>query len=348
MPTAKIMCVASVFLAYYHTFYTEHGFFFRLAYRERIYNKKKGGFLIAAIGIAVIDHIMVIRGFNNHEGSFQAESYHSEGGGMAATACCAASRLGSETRLITRVGDDINGQLIIEGLNKYHIDTSRITMMKNHHSTVSMVLVDQSTGNKQFYAEDVKPLYAETVELDENSIRDADVLLVDGHCMTEATQGVRLAKTLGIPVVADFKRRYENIETLFPYIDYFIIPSFFAHELTGKNTPEEMIDELRNIQSGLPVITDGSRGGYYPGSKSRTEQYRTFHIDTVDSTGAGDAFHGAFCHFLAKGLPLEHCLDLSSAVGALNCRAFGGREALPSIEELRSFLNKNVLQYDNI
>lgn len=304
--------------------------------------------MIAAIGIAVIDHIMVIRGFNSHEGSFQAESYHSEGGGMAATACCAASRLGSETRLITRVGDDVNGQLILEGLHKYYIDTSRTTMMKNHHSTVSMVLVDRLTGNKQFYAEDVKPLYAETVEFDETSLRDADVVLVDGHCMTEAAQAVRLAKRFGIPVVADFKRRYKNIEILFPYIDYFIIPSFFAHELTGKNTPEGMIDELGNIQSGLPVITDGARGGYYPGSNGKPEQYRTFHIETVDSTGAGDAFHGAFCHFLSNGLPLERCLDLSSAVGALNCRAFGGRKALPSTSELRSFLKENGHPYDDI
>ncbi len=304
--------------------------------------------MITAIGIAVIDHIMVINEFNNKEGSYQAISYHSEGGGMAATACCAASKLGSKARLITRIGDDVNGRLILEGLEKYNIDTSKITVLKRHHSTVSMVLVDRNTGNKQFYAEDIKPVYAETIDFDADVIEGADVLLVDGYCMTEAIESVRRAQKSGIPVVADFKRRYPDIGELFPYIDYFIVPSFFASDLTRKKTPEEMVKCLRDIQSGLPVITDGSHGGYFPGNNGELKQYRTFHIDAVDSTGAGDAFHGAFCHFLSKGLPFELCLDLSSAVGALNCRAIGGRAGLPSIGELLSFLEENGFQYDNI
>ena len=304
--------------------------------------------MIAAIGIAVIDHIMVINGFDNKEGSYQAISYHSEGGGMAATACCAATKLGSNARLITRVGDDVNGRLILDGLKKYNIDTTRTATLENLHSIVSMVLVDQNTGRKQFYAEDVKPLYTEAVDFNPEVIDGADVLLVDGHCIAEATEGVRWAQSHGIPVVADFKRRYQNLETLFPFIDYFIVPSFFAAELTEETSPEDMIAGLRDIQSGLPVITDGSRGGFYPGHNGAIKQYRTFQIDAVDSTGAGDAFHGAFCHFLAKGMPLDTCLDLSSAVGALNCRAVGGRAAMPSMDELCAFLKENDYQCDAV
>ena len=72
--------------------------------------------MISAIGISVVDHITIIDGFKDTEGTFGTEEYMSEGGGMAATAMCAASKLGSVTRIFTRIGDDISGQYIVENL----------------------------------------------------------------------------------------------------------------------------------------------------------------------------------------------------------------------------------------
>ena len=102
--------------------------------------------MITALGISVIDHIMVIDGFNHDDGSFFCEYYTVESGGMAATALCAASKLGARTRLLTRIGDDINGQFIVDGLKRFGVDTSGVIYIKGKHSTVSIVLVDANTG----------------------------------------------------------------------------------------------------------------------------------------------------------------------------------------------------------
>ena len=80
--------------------------------------------MISAIGIATVDHIVVIDGFHDHEGSYWADAYRVEGGGMAATALCTASRLGSPTRLFSRIGDDINGNFIAGGLASFNVDIS--------------------------------------------------------------------------------------------------------------------------------------------------------------------------------------------------------------------------------
>ncbi|MFC1542229.1 carbohydrate kinase family protein [Candidatus Latescibacterota bacterium] len=301
--------------------------------------------MIAAIGISVVDHIMVVNGFNDREGSYHTEKYIIEGGGMAATALCAASKLGSDTRLFSLVGDDLNGQFILEGLAKFNVDVSGVIGLKGKTSPAGVIIVDLNTGEKQFYSERFKSVYAAPVDLDVSLLGGADVLLLDGHWIDGSLKGARYAKAHGVPVVADFKRMYEGVETLFPYIDYFIVPAFFAEQVTGKRTIEGMLGKLKSMQPGIPVLTQGRDGGAYL-SGGKMKQYETFEVDVVDSTGAGDAFHGAFCHFLSRGVNFEMCLNLSSAVGALNCRSLGGRNSLPSTEELSCFLREKGLKCD--
>ncbi len=300
--------------------------------------------MIAAIGISVVDHIMIVNGFNKNEGSFYSEKYLIEGGGMAATALCAASKLGSDTLLFSRIGDDINGKFILDELGKFGVETSGVVVLPGQTSPAGIVMVDVNTGEKQFYSERIKNAYADTVKINLSLLEDAKILLLDGHWIEAALKGARYAKSNGIPVVADFKRMYEGIEILYPYIDYFIIPSFFAEEITSEQRMEPMLEKLTSLQPGIPVITQGSNGGTYIAG-GKIKRYRAFEVDVVDSTGAGDAFHGAFCHFLSIGYNLETCLNLASAVGALNCRSYGGRCSLPSCEELSFWLKSFDSQY---
>ena len=137
--------------------------------------------MIAAIGISVIDHIMVIDGFKTTEGTFHCEKYVVDGGGMAATAMCTASRLGAKTRLLSRVGDDLNGRYILEGLACFGVDTTGIVKVKGRNSTASFVLVDSTTGEKQFYCELQKPAYIDPIECDLSLLDGAQVLLVDNR-----------------------------------------------------------------------------------------------------------------------------------------------------------------------
>ncbi len=296
--------------------------------------------MITAVGISVADIILVMDGFRTGEGSYHCERMLSEGGGMAATALCAASRLGSKTRLVSRVGDDIHGRFIIEGLQAFGVDTTGVAIVSGRNTTVSIVLADRTSGEKQFYSEYHKSAYLDPVDAGLSHLDGTDVLLVDGHWTDQALRSAREAHRRNIPVVADFKRMYDGLEEIFPLVDYLIIPRFFAAEITQETDTERMLRALAGRWNCVPVVTSGSEGGAYllDGNSGR---YPAFPVRCVDSTGAGDAFHGAFCHFLSRGTNIPRALELSSAVGALNCRALGGRSALPTPEELSAFLAKH-------
>lgn len=294
--------------------------------------------MIVAVGISVVDIILDMNGFREGEGSFHCERMYTEGGGMAATALCAAARIGSRTRLLSRVGDDLHGRFVREGLERFGVDTAGLLAVTGRNTTVSIVLVDRNTGEKQFYSEYEKSAYLDPLEGDLSLLEGADVLLLDGHWTEQAVRSARRARELGIPVVSDFKRMYRGLEAVFPLVDYHILPRFFAAEVTGESAPEAILGKMRAVYGGTPVITAGSEGGMYL-HEGEVRSYPRFPVECMtDSTGAGDAFHGAFCHFLERGAEVGRCLELASAVGALNCRAYGGRAALPDREELSAFL----------
>jgi sulfofructose kinase len=260
---------------------------------------------------------------------------------MAATGLCAAARLGSETCLLSRVGDDIHGRYIRERLERFGVNTAGVIAVPGRNTTVSIVLVDRNTGEKQFYSEFEKSAYIDPLEGDLSLLEGSDVLLVDGHWTDQALRSAKWARERGIPVVSDFKRMYRGLEPVFPLVDYHILPLFFAAEVSGEREPESILRKMHSLFGGVPVVTSGSEGGMYL-RDGEALRFRAFPPPRlVDSTGAGDAFHGAFCHFLEQGADLGRCLELASAVGALNCRAYGGRAALPDREELSGFLVDN-------
>jgi len=298
--------------------------------------------MISAIGISTIDHLMVVENFINKEGTFYSESYSIEGGGMAATAMCAASKLGSKTKLFSRIGDDVNGQFILKGLTDFKVDTTGTVTVKNARSFTTLIFIESKSGEKQFWCEKKPVVFEKTLKLNIDLLKGTKVLLIDSFWMEAAQEAVLWASQNNIPIVADFNEYVTGIDKLFPYVNYLIVPSFFAISLTQKNTISDILHSLKKMINGIPVVTDGSKGGaYLPGDKVRN--YKVYNVPCNDSTGAGDAFHGAFCHFLSLNYPLERCLDMASAVGALNCQAIGGRKGLPDNNLLMSFVNKSLL-----
>ena len=296
--------------------------------------------LISAIGISTLDHLISIDKFRESEGSFYCDSYSADGGGVAATAVCAAAKLGSPARLFSRIGDDINGEFIKKSLQKFEVDLSGLVVLENTSSYTSYIMIEASTGEKQFWSLLNHPVFKKPVTLNIDLLKGTKVLEVDGFWMEAAQTAVMWARQNNVPVVGDFKEMYDGLDKILPYIDYLIVSEDFARKITKEDETHTMLYALKNMISGMPVITQGNKGGTYL-YKDEIRNYQTFSVKSIDSTGAGDAFHGAFCHFLANGFSTEDCLDLSSAVGAMNCLEKGGRKGLPDMKVLELFLINN-------
>jgi sulfofructose kinase len=127
-------------------------------------------------------------------------------------------------------------------------------------------------------------------------------------------------------VVADFHRPSPAALALLPHVDFAVVPRAFADAWTQGR----VADTLARIQreyGATPVVTLGARGGVWLEGR-RMRRYRAPRVRVVDSTGAGDAFHGAFAAGLAQGRPLERCIERASRAAARACTALGGMGAL--------------------
>jgi sulfofructose kinase len=168
----------------------------------------------------------------------------------------------------------------------------------------------------------------------------AKVLHLDGCDVQACLRAARQARRLGIPVVADLDTVYPKIEKLLPHLDYLIGSSDFPTALTGIEDPFDslaiMSREYKIHAAGVTLGGDGallfSAGRYYysPG----------FVVDAVDTTGAGDVFRGGLVYGLVRGWQIEHLLDFSNAMAALNCTALGARGRIAKETEAERLIAK--------
>jgi sugar/nucleoside kinase (ribokinase family) len=134
-------------------------------------------------------------------------------------------------------------------------------------------------------------------------------------------------------VLADLDTVYKNVEKLFPYLDYLIASTNFLPAVTGHADPFEVLENMaREHRVRTPGMTLGRDGAlvYHAG---RFIYSPGFVVETVDTTGAGDVFHGAFAYALLAGWDIARALDFSNAMGALNCTAIGARGGIKSQAE---------------
>jgi len=243
-------------------------------------------------------------------------------GGMIATALVHAASEGVETHVLSLVGDDADGRAVRCRLREFGVRTRRLLLSRSLPTTVAVVVVDRKSGGRRFVVPDRRALERRAPDFDLAPIRRGVVLLIDGHFPDQARRAARHARAVGARVVADFHRPSPAVLRLLPYVDYAVVPREFADLWNGGRVH----DTLRRIHAefgATPVVTLGARGGVWL-EAGRVRRFRARRVRVVDSTGAGDAFHGAFAAGIARGLSLERSIELASRAGALACTALGG------------------------
>jgi ribokinase/sulfofructose kinase len=164
-------------------------------------------------------------------------------------------------------------------------------------------------------------------------------LHIDGFDTKAAIQAARWAHEAGMPVTIDLDTSYPGIDELLPLVDCLITSQGLANELTGTMDEQEALKRL-NQRFGcyLVAMTQGARGAL-AFVEDRFIASSAFRPPVIrDTTGAGDAFRAGFVYGLCKGLSIEETMRVANAVAALQCREMGARDALPTEEELKQFL----------
>jgi len=151
-------------------------------------------------------------------------------------------------------------------------------------------------------------------------------------------RAARLARQAGLPVTVDVDTIYHGFDRVLPLVDYLIASSDFPPQWTGESDPFKALESMQK-EYGMRVaaMTLGAHGALAL-ERGRFTYSPAWVVDCVDTTGAGDVFHGAFCYAVLEDMSLHEALDFSNAMAALNCTALGARGGIAGVQEARSLM----------
>ncbi len=293
---------------------------------------------ICCVGIAVYDRIFQVDSMPVVEGKYFAQGLSEQGGGPAATAAVAAARLGLEVEMIARVGDDATGQAIIKGLADEGVGTDLMRVIEHAASTQASIMVD-SQGRRIILSYPSPDLPADGSFISGLDFSDCRAVLADVRWPEGAAAAFRRAREQHIPTVLDGDITPQPIDELCALADYVVFSEPGLALYTGEKQDVEASLRLAAHKSGARVfVTLGAAGCSWLDDDGKMQHQDGFKVDAVDTTGAGDVFHGAFAAGLAMDMEITEILRFAAATAALKCTRPGGRTGIPRLNEVRAFL----------
>lgn len=292
---------------------------------------------VLCVGHAAFDITMTANHHPAPDEKMLAEALMLGGGGPAANAAVQVARLGGKSAFCGYLGHDIFGEEHITELIHEGIDTG-LTVRGGQASPVSQILAKQD-GKRSVvnYKGDTHWLTEEEVDLRRIEALSPQVVLFDGHEPLISCMICQWAKHNGIPTVLDAGSLHRGTRELAVQVDYLVASEKFALQFCALDDTEQCLDPL--TVAGHVVVTRGERGLIWQmgSSRGRRDAYR---VNAVDTTGAGDAFHGAFALAVARDMGWDETLTFASAAGALACTRLGARASLATSEQVSELIGR--------
>lgn len=296
-------------------------------------------FDVVGLGYTALDYLGIVPHLPAENRKLELLDFHVQGGGPTATALVTARRLGLSASYIGKVGDDDFGQRMLSELKTEDVETDSVIIETGASSQLAFIMVDESTAARTILWTRGSVSRIIPDEIDLGLIGSARVLLVDDLEPAAALAAAREANERGVPVVIDAGSLRPGVEEILPCCDYIIASEVFAEQLTGGNDHVRSLEELLAFGPAAAAVTLGERGCVALSADGLIEA-EGFEVDAVDTTGAGDVFHGAFLFAVLQGWDLYRSCVFSNAVAALACRALGGRAGIPDLDEALLFLRQ--------
>jgi sulfofructose kinase len=269
-------------------------------------------------------------------GKIVASDYFEVGGGPAATAAVVAARLGADVDIISRVGDDSAGVSIIKELRSYGVNTDRTRVFPGARSSQSAILVDNE-GERVIINHPSPDLSLDASWMSEIDFEIYDMVLVDVRWHEGAQQALTLAGQHQVPTLLDGEITPQDITTLVTLSNHAVFSEPGLLKATGSDSFVPALRCASSLTDGSIYVTRGADGCYWLDGETLRHQ-PGFFVDIVDTTGAGDVFHGALAYALVDGQSVEKAVQFANAVAALKCTKPGGRAGIPDIAQVSAFL----------
>ena len=297
---------------------------------------------ILCIGHACYDLIFQVPHHPDEDEKLSSTAHLACGGGPAANAAVAIARLGLQPGFIGYLGNDLYGDQHLAELEAEAVETGFI--LRGPTATPVATLIVKPDGKRSVvnYTEAKAMLPANHYSLDPDQL--PSVLLLDGHQAEISVELVKQAKRYAIPSILDAGSLHPGTQRLMTEVDYLAASEKFAKQLTRQDKPNLALQSMQTIAPNV-IITLGEHGLIWS-RDNQTGSLPAFKVNTVDSTGAGDAFHAGLAAAFAMQKSWEDSLVFASAVAALCCTKVGAQPGMPTKNEVDVFL-KNQRRFPN-
>lgn len=272
------------------------------------------------------------------DSKYRIESHVECAGGPALNAACVCSTWGEPTSLISRIGDDQYGSMIMESLQRYGVKVSGMIRDPGSRTSLSFIVANGLTGERTIF-NFPSSHGCSSAPIPE---KEPSVILSDGHEPEASIACIRaFPKAISIMDAGSCR---PDVLTVARESKYVICSRTFAEQYLGRPLTldaeglKESLLSIGRINEGCKVVvTLGGKGlAFLEGDQLVTMP--AFEVDAVDTTGAGDIFHGAFAFGLARNLGMRESLTLASMAAAVSVTRCGGQVSIPALGEVISRL----------
>lgn len=249
-------------------------------------------------------------------------------GGPATNAAVAFSGLGNAAVLAGVLGTHAIAQLIRADLAEYNVRIIDLQPGRSHSPPVSSIVVTQATGDRAVISINATKSQVDSQALNHDILASVNIILFDGHQIPASQEIAQLAQSKNIPIVLDGGSWKPGLEKILPFVEWAVCSDNF-HPPDCQNS-QQVFAYLS--AAGIPkiAITRGEQPIKYF-SNGTFGSLEVPQIQAADTLGAGDIFHGAFCHYILQD-DFTNSLAAAAKIASDSCKCFGTRNWIKSLQ----------------
>ena len=289
-------------------------------------------------GLNSLDHRIVLPGFPTRDGRTMILEEFRTVGGQAAVAMATVARLGGRARYLGTFGDDAEGAAVRTRLGEFGVDVSRAAVVSGVPNQHAIILVESEGGTRTILWSRDERLEVPADQVRSEDVADARALLLDNHDLPARLRAARLARQAGTIVVLDAENVRPGTSELVAETDVVLADRDFPARFTGIADRRASLEAIRALGPRLVGMTLGEEGSLLLGGDEMVIE-PSIPVEALDTTGAGDVYHGAFVYAMLQGWSVRRVLRFANVCAALAIRRRGGPERVPDLTEVLALID---------
>lgn len=300
---------------------------------------------ILCIGHSSWDITVPVNEYPVENTKYRFDEKYSCGGGPASNAAYLLGKWGMDTVIATSVGSDDYGTKIKKEFQDINVNTEYIETGYDKDTSLSFIIINKNNGYRTVFnvAEERPALKKFDYDF------TPDIIFTDGNDYGAVQNAIN--KYPGAISIIDAGRVTPELLEICKYMKYIVCSKGFAETVTGLKfdfaNPQSLVNVYNKLQDRYPkasiTITLEENGALYQ-VDNQIKIMPGLKVKAVDTTGAGDIFHGAFVYGMANNFDMEKVITLSNIAAGLSVTKIGSRLSIPSLSEVLDYYAKKTGQ----